>query len=56
VSDKPSLAERLRSGEGAVSIINEPVVDFVVDLVVKEPASEIAKRRWFRHGEDHERE
>ena len=58
---KPSFAERLRSGEGAVSWINEPI-DFTVNFAV-EPLSAlaIARQRWrcepeLISGEDHERE
>jgi hypothetical protein len=43
---KPSFAERIRSGEGATSIINE-AIDYSVDFEVKaESAIERARRRW----------
>jgi hypothetical protein len=45
---KPSFEERLRSGEGAVSLINEPIVDYGVDFTVS--ALAIARQRW-RHAE-----
>lgn len=44
---KPSFEDRVRSGEGAVSLINEPI-DYTVNFAVD--ALAIARRRW-RHAE-----
>jgi hypothetical protein len=49
--------EQLLAAEtpAAVSIINEPIVDFVVDFAAEEPkretATERAMRIWFKHEE-----
>lgn len=46
MTNKPTFDERVRNGEGAVSLINEPI-DFSVDFVVKaESATERARQRW----------
>jgi hypothetical protein len=61
VSNKrATFEERVRRGEGATSIINEPI-DFSIDFEVKgESATARARRRWrcepeLISGEDHER-
>jgi hypothetical protein len=45
--------EQLLAAETQVSLINEPIVDFVVDFAVEEPkresATERAMRIWFKH-------
>jgi hypothetical protein len=45
--------EQLLEAETPVTIINEPIVNFVVDFAVEEPkresATERAMRRWFKH-------
>lgn len=55
MTDKRSFEERVASGEGAVSWINEPL-DFTVDFAVEEPKAETATARalriWFGHGDD----
>jgi DNA polymerase IIIc chi subunit len=60
VNDEPKKAthEQLLNGEVyTTSIINEPVMDFVVDFVVEEQSAlEVARRRWFKSREEHERE
>jgi len=55
VSDRPKKAthEPLLNGEVyTTSIINEPIIDFVVDFAVEEPKRESATaramRRWFK--------
>ena len=44
--------EELREAETPVSLLNEPIVDFVVDFAAEEPkresATERALRRWFK--------
>jgi hypothetical protein len=48
---RPSFEERLRSGEGAVSWINEPI-DFTVNFAIEQPKLETptarALRIWFK--------
>jgi hypothetical protein len=69
MTDKRSFEERVASGEGAVSLINEPVVDYAVEYPVSPeylrawlarlPPIEKAWRRWrFVHvhsGDRHDR-
>jgi hypothetical protein len=44
--------EELLEAETPVSLLNEPIVDFVVDFAAEEPkresATERALRRWFK--------
>jgi hypothetical protein len=57
VTDKPSFEERLRSGEGTVSLINEPI-DYTVNFAVEAPkagsAAARARQRWHLTQEEHE--
>jgi hypothetical protein len=45
--------EQLLAADTQVSLINEPIVDFVVDFAAEEPkresATERAVRIWFKH-------
>jgi hypothetical protein len=56
--ERRSFEDRVRSGEGAVSWINEPL-DFTVDFAVEQPKAETATARalriWFKQleGEKH---
>jgi hypothetical protein len=58
VSGKPPFEDRVRGGEGAVSLIKEPL-DFSVDYAVlkAESATVRARRRWgmAQEEEAHER-